>query len=185
MSVSGQEFTLYSGSAAGTESCFGELAEQYNLGEVNFTFEGHSDCRTRGLKVLTPYELMKGDVSLTYLGKLMNRTYKDTPLFRNVLRSIWHQINNGQQVFVVGWINEDQTVKGGTGWGAEFAKLCNKPLYVFDQEKGQWLEWAETAFVSCETPPRITQKDFTGTGTRQLDDAGRQAIEALFKRSFA
>ena len=29
----------------------------------------------------------------------------------------------------------DDTVKGGTGWGAEFAKLCNKPLFVFDQDK--------------------------------------------------
>ena len=28
-----------------------------------------------------------------------------------------------------------QTVRGGTGWGAEFAKLCNKPLFVFDQAK--------------------------------------------------
>ena len=32
-------------------------------------------------------------------------------------------------------------MRGGTGWGAEFAKLCNKPLYVFDQEKDGWFEW--------------------------------------------
>ena len=34
---------------------------------------------------------------------------------------------------MIGEILDDRTVKGGTGWGAEFAKLCNKPLYLFDQ----------------------------------------------------
>ena len=33
------------------------------------------------------------------------------------------------------------TVKGGTGWGAEFAKLCNKPLFVFDQVDDGWRCW--------------------------------------------
>jgi hypothetical protein len=65
----------------------------------------------------------------------MNRTFTDTPLFRKVLQSIWHQVNNGQEIYVVGQILEDGTVKGGTGWGAEFMKLCNKPLYVFDRKK--------------------------------------------------
>ena len=32
-------------------------------------------------------------------------------------------------------------MRGGTGWGAEFAKLCNKPLYVFDQDRDGWSRW--------------------------------------------
>ena len=182
--MSRQDYTLYSGAASGAEASFGEAAERWELHEVNFSFDGHKDSRTRGLKVLHKNELMTGDVSLAYVGKLMNRTYKDTPLFRNVLRSIWHQVNSGQQIFVVGWINDDGTVKGGTGWGAEFAKLCNKPLYVYDQSQSAWLHWQETEFRLCETPPTITEKHFTGTGTRTLDDGGRQAIVDLFQRSF-
>ena len=183
--MSTHEFTLHSGAASGAESYFGEMAERCGLAEVNYTFEGHKDHRTRGLKVLNRVQLMAGDVSLAYVGKLMNRTYKDTPLFRNVLRSIWHQVNTGQQIFVVGWINEDETVKGGTGWGAEFAKLCNKPLYVFDQDKACWFEWKDTTFVRRDTPPVITESHFTGTGTRLLDDGGRQAIKELFEQSFS
>ena len=182
--MSTEDYTLYSGAVSGAEACFGENAERWSIAEVNFTFEGHQDARTRGLKVLSPNELMTGDVSLAYVGKMMNRTYKDTPLVRNVLRSIWHQINRGQQIFVVGWINEDGTVKGGTGWGAEFAKLCNKPLYVYDQSLKVWMWWNGGAFEPCEHPPRITEKDFTGTGTRLLEDSGRQAIAELFARSF-
>lgn len=75
--------------------------------------------------------------------------------FEKVLQSIWHQINSAEEVFVVGTIQEDKTVKGGTGWGAEFAKLCNKPLYVFDQEKKNWFQWVSDNWE--ETEPRITK----------------------------
>ena len=183
--MSNQDYTLHSGGAPGAEALFGENAERWGVQEVNFSFEGHTTIRERGLKLLNGKELMTGDVSLAYVGKLMNREYRDTPFFRNVLRSIWHQVNDGQQIFVVGTINDDGTVKGGTGWGAEFAKLCNKPLYVFEQSVGAWMHWRDSAFHRCETPPSITEKDFTGTGTRQLEDNGKQAITELFARSFS
>ena len=57
-------------------------------------------------------ELNHGDVSLAYVSKLMHRKYRDTPLFKKVLQGIWHQVNSGQEVYVVGRILEDDTVKG-------------------------------------------------------------------------
>ena len=58
------------------------------------------------------------------------------------------------------------TVRGGTGWGAEFAKLCNKPLFVFDQEKDGWFEWAGGDWKGRgKDTPTITHPHFTGTGT--------------------
>ena len=113
----------------------------------------------------------------------MNREYRDTPLFRKVLQSIWHQVNSGQEIYVVGKILADDTVKGGTGWGAEFAKLCNKPLLVFDQDKGAWFRWEGTAFKVVKDPV-IGHAQFAGTGTRFLNPAGKKAIDELFARSF-
>jgi len=133
--------------------------------------------------VLTQKELQQGDVSLAYVSRLMHRRYKDTPLFKRVLQSIWHQVNNGQEIYVVGKILEDDTVKGGTGWGAEFAKLCNKPLFVFDQSRDGWSRWAGDRWAP-HAGPTITHPRFTGTGTRFLEANGRQAIEELFARSF-
>jgi hypothetical protein len=130
------ECVLFSGAANGAESEFGAAAERRGIDEVNFTFEGHNDARSRGIRVLTHEELKHGDVSLAYVSNLMHRRYPDTPLFKKVLQSIWHQVNSGQEIYVIGKILDDGTVKGGTGWGAEFAKLCNKPLYVFDQGQG-------------------------------------------------
>jgi hypothetical protein len=178
-----EECVLFSGAANGAEAAFGSAAERYGIDEVNFTFDEHNDARKRGIRVLTHEELRHGDVSLAYVAKLMKRQYQDTPLFRKVLQSIWHQVNNGQEIYVVGQVLPDGTVKGGTGWGAEFAKLCNKPLFVFDQDRNCWNRWTGDAWV-VDKEPVISHPHFTGTGTRFLADSGLQAIDALFARSF-
>ena len=178
-----EDCILFSGAAQGAEAAFGAAAERHGIDEVNFTFEGHGDARSRGIRVLTHAELKNGDVSLSYVSRLMHREFRDTPLFRKVLQTIWHQVNNGQEIYVVGQILDDGTVKGGTGWGAEFAKLCNKALFVFDQEKASWFRWDVSAWRAAQDPV-IAHPRFTGTGTRFLNDAGRRAIDELFARTF-
>jgi hypothetical protein len=178
-----EDCILFSGAAGGAEAEFGAAAERHGIEEVNFTFDGHNDARRRGIRVLTQAELKHGDVSLAYVSKLMHRPYPDTPLFKKVLQSIWHQVNSGQEIYVVGKILDDGTVKGGTGWGAEFAKLCNKPLFVFDQDRDGWFRWTGDAFEKAGAPV-IAHPHFTGTGTRFLADNGKRAIEGLFARSF-
>lgn len=178
-----KECILYSGGARGTETCFGEAAEKYGLQEVNYSFEGHKVDRTRGVRVLTSEELALKDVSLSYVSRLMNRNYSTAPLFRKVLQSICWQVSSGHEVFVVGEILADGTVTGGTGWGAEFAKICNKPLFVFDQIQGGWFHWNKEAWEEA-VDPVITHRHFTATGTRFIDESGVEAIEALFKRTF-
>lgn len=183
MTLYPRDCILFSGGANGAESEFGANAERLGIDEVNFTFEGHQIARHRGIRVLNHEELQKGDVSLGYISRLLHRTYTETPTFRKILQSIWYQINEGQEVYVVGKIQEDGTVKGGTGWGAEFAKLCNKPLFVFDQGKEGWFHWQEERWVPIEAPV-IRHPHFTGTGTRLLEEKGRRAIAGLFDRSF-
>ena len=176
-----EDCILFSGAANGAEAAFGEAAERHGIAEVNFTFEGHQDARRRGLRVLAPSELKRGDVSLSYVSRLMNRRFSEQPLFKKVLQSIWHQVNAGQEIYVVGRILPDGTVKGGTGWGAEFAKLCNKPLFVFDQPQEAWSRWTGTAWEKTDEP-LIQHPHFTGTGTRFLEESGRQAIASLIAR---
>ena len=177
---------LFSGGAPGAEAEFGACAERHGVEEVNFTFDGHKIARSRGVRVLNHEELLAGDVSMDYVSRLMNRRYTDSPTLRRVLQTLWYQVNNGQEIYVIGTIQEDRTVRGGTGWGAEFAKLCNKPLFVFDQERDRWFRWTGTSWEPQETgdPPVITHPHFTGTGTRTLKDNSKAAIEALFTRSF-
>jgi len=182
-----EECILFSGGIKGAEEEFGATAERFGIEEVNFSFDGHAIVRQRGLRMLNHNELKNGDVSLEYISKLMNRSYPKTPTFRKILQSIWYQINNGQEIYVIGEILEDKTVKGGTGWGAEFAKLCNKPLYVFDQKRDGWFVWSNLNWMACQAgeEPVIGHVHFTGTGTRYLGQNGKKAIADLFARSFA
>ena len=84
---------------------------------------------------------------------------------------------------MVGEILDDDTVKGGTGWGAELAKHLRKPLHVYDQTKNHWVRWHGNGWTQVEAP-RIRRTRFTGSGTRFLSDAAKKAIENLFERSF-
>ena len=180
------ECILFSGGAAGAEAAFGASAERHGVEEVNFTFDGHPVERQRGLRVLNHEELQAGDVSLAYVSRLMHRRYSDAPTIRKVLQTLWYQVNSGQEIYVIGAILDDGTVRGGTGWGAEFAKLCNKPLHAFDQEKNGWFTWTGEDWDkrSSSNGPLISHVHFTGTGTRSLRANGARAIDELFSRSF-
>lgn len=178
------EYTLFSGGAPGTEAEFGRMAEKYGLQEVTFTFEGHKVEHARGLRFLTAEELKRKDVSLSYVSKLLNRTFTNAPLMRSILQTIMYQVDSANEIYVIGTIMDDNTVKGGTGWGTEFAKICNKPLYTYDQNRNSWHTWTDGKWERCETPA-ITHKHFCGTGTRFLEANGKQAIADLFAKSFA
>jgi len=176
------QITLYSGGHKGAESEFGKLAERWGIQEVNFSFEGHGTERTRGVRVLGTKELDKGDVSMEIVSTRMRRNYSKADKIRKVIQTIFHMVNNGYHVIAIGWIQPDNTVKGGTGWGVELAKLFNRPISVYDQERKAWFSWQDNGWVA-ETPV-IADKTFVGTGTRNLTDDGRRAIYDLFKSSF-
>ncbi len=177
-----KDVTLYSGGARGAEEAFGRGAEAHGVAEVNFTFEGHHIQRTRGSRALGPDDLAQGDVSMAEVSKRLGRDYSTRPWMRQILQSIWHQVNRGYQVFVVGVIQDDGTVRGGTGWAVELAKLWNRPLHVYDQDRAAWFTWRDGGWH--EDTPLITHPTVCGTGTRNLNDAGRRAVVSLFARSF-
>jgi hypothetical protein len=175
--------TLYSGGAKGSEAAFGEAAARWGVTEVGFTFDGHLQERSEGRYVLSPAELAAGDVSLQYVSKRLHRTYDDQGgLIRGVLQTLWHMVSRSQQVFVVGAIQPDGTVRGGTGWSVELARTWSRDLWVFDTERDAWHRWDGNRWVVGV--PVIRSVHFTGTGTRKLPPSGREAIDELFERSF-
>lgn len=182
-SLPAEKVTLYSGGAKGAEAAFGEAAERHGVREVSFTFEGHRQARTVGSVELSSRELEAGDVSLVYVSRRLHRTYNQHGLIRRVLQTLWHMVSRAQQIFVIGVIQDDKTVVGGTGWSVELARMWNKDLWVYDQDKHAWFHWQGDDWV--EGTPTIHGSQICGTGTRYLDDEGLAAIEALFARSFA
>jgi hypothetical protein len=179
-----RRFKMYSGGSKGAEAAFGACAERWGVAEVNYSFDGHRFLeRGRGVVVLGEDDLKKGDFSLVYASKRLNRVLSDIPLVRNVLQTIWHQVSGANQVFVIGAIQADGTVRGGTGWGAELCRLWKKPLFVFDQSKHAWFRWSGTVWEIASSPV-IHSESFAGLGTQNLTEEGRAAVEELFVRSF-
>jgi hypothetical protein len=173
---------LHSGGHKGAEAEFGSCAEAWGLEEVTYSFPGHVMERSRGVVELTEAQLAQGDVSMEIVSRRMSRTYHRPGRIRRVIQSLFHIVNEAYHVFVVGWIQPDGTVKGGTGWAVELAKLFNRPVSVFDQDDERWHTWQDGRWLPSE--PLIPGRPFAGTGTRNLTDAGRRAIADLFERSF-
>lgn len=174
--------TLYSGGLKGAETAFGEAAEKWAVNEVNFCYSGQKTNRQKNLVVLKDDELKRGDISMELVSKMMHRSYYETEKIRKVLQVIFHMVNKGHQIFVVGTILEDNTVKGGTGWAVELAKLFNRPLSVYDQAKDNWYSWKQGAWI--KDTPKIEHDTFVGSGTRNLTENGKKAIAQLFQEAF-
>ena len=104
--------TLYSGGHKGAESEFGRLAEAWGIQEVNFSFEGHTVERSRGVRELTADELDKGNVSMEIVSARMGRKFAQANKIRKVIQTIFHMVNSGYHVIAVGWIQTDDTEIG-------------------------------------------------------------------------
>jgi hypothetical protein len=177
-----KKVTIYTGGHRGTEEYFGQSAEKWGMKEVTFNFEGHEISRDRGLIMLSGEELALGAVGPEIIQKRMERPFAKTAMMQKVFQILFHIVNSGYQVFAVGWLLNNGTVKGGTGWGVELAKLFNRPVHLFEQDRKEWVSWVNNEWVTED--PTICHKTCAVTGTRYLSDEGRQAVDELFERSF-
>jgi hypothetical protein len=179
-----RRFRLFSGGAKGAESEFGKCCELWGVTETHFSFDGHPFLeRERGVRILDEDDLKKGDFSLVYASHRLGRPLSRIPNIKRILQTAWHQISAANEVFVIGALQDDGTVRGGTGWGAELARLWSKPVRVFDQQKGAWFRWDATLWRE-DPEPRIERVAFAGLGTTKITPEGRDAVRALFERSF-
>ena len=175
---------MFSGAAAGAEAEFGASAERHGIEEVNFTFDGHNGARGGGHSRAEPRRAAgRRREPRACKSRLMNRRYTDSPTLRRILQTLWYQVNNGQEIYVVGVILDDGHASGGTGWGAEFAK-CVTSRSTSSTRRRMAGSWTQRDWKSLNETPRITHPHFTGTGTRNIQENGKRAIEDLFTKSF-
>jgi hypothetical protein len=172
---------LLHGGHRGAESEFGRAAEEWGLRETTLSFEGHKVERAHNVDFLSTEELAKGRVSLEFVFQRSGRRFVRGKGLRAVFKMMFQLVTRSEELFAIGWIQPDDTVRGGTGWGVELARVFNRPVHVFDQEREGWFSWEATTWVSSE--PLLHAGTFAATGTRNLTESGKQAIRALFERS--
>ena len=172
---------LTHGGHKGAEAEFGRVAAQWKIPETTISYDGHEMEFSMNIDNLSDEQLEKGHVSMDFVFQTLGRRFAHTQKIRRVIYSMFHVVTRGDALFVVGWLQSDNHVKGGTGWGVELAKFFNREVHVFDQERDAWFTWSGGAWESSE--PTLPDRPFSATGTRALTDAGRKAIADLFERS--
>ena len=53
----------------------------------------------------------------------MNRRYTDSPTLRRILQTLWYQVNNGQEIYVVGVILDDGHAQRRNGLGGRIRQV--------------------------------------------------------------
>jgi hypothetical protein len=172
---------LFHGGHRGTESEFGAAAEKWGVSETTLSFEEHRMERAKNVEVLDDETLRQGRVSMEFVFQTLGRRFATGKGLRRVIKSMFHVVTRSDELFAVGWIVEDDHVKGGTGWGVELAKFFNRKVHIFDQDKERWFSWIDRKWEPSD--PELPSSAFSATGTRNLSAAGKEAIEDLFARS--
>ena len=182
-------YSLASGDAVGSDAAWTSAAREVGIKNTrNFSTKSY-DALSEEEKKEADSEYLKAATELSRPA-LSNTTYKGKLVRRN-----WLQVKNADAIFAIGSIvnslergrsglnySKHAVVDGGTGYAVQMAINNNKPVHVFDQDKGKWFTWKDGNFV--EEPSPVLTKRFAGIGTRQINDSGKAAIKEIFSRTF-
>lgn len=182
-------YSLASGDAVGSDAAWTSAAREVGIKNTrNFSTKSY-DALSEEEKKEADSEYLKAATELNRPA-LSSTTYKGKLVRRN-----WLQVKNSDAIFAIGSIvnslergrsglnySKHAVVDGGTGYAVQMAINNNKPVHVFDQDKGKWFTWKDGNFV--EEPSPVLTKRFAGIGTRQINDSGKAAIKEIFSRTF-
>lgn len=188
----------YSGDAEGADKYWAERGYEYGLGkQIDFTPDSY-DQSSEELKEETEQayktavaRLGRKELAADFpAGKLVRRDYMQVK-YSDAVFAVSEIILPGEKGKAVKGKRYENTTKkaivdGGTGYAVQMAIDLGKPVYVFHQgtladntTKVGWYEWNDTEFEPMDAPA-LTQR-YAGVGSRQLNDAGKKAIEDVYK----
>ena len=193
------EFVNHSGGAPGSDTVWGQIAEEYGIPSRHYYHGEISSANAPlGNTQITEQDYEEGKTKAAQAAKrnwgYQYQTMKDDRLVRN-----WSQVKYADEIFAIGQIVQpgekafpnqpndtrvavNPMVAGGTGYAVGMAINEGKPVHVFDQIKNKWYIWNGENFVEEDTP--TLSKNFAGIGTRQINESGKQAIRNVFNKTF-
>lgn len=184
------DFTNYSGGAVGGDTVWASIGKEYNIGkQVNYRPEDIGRLtQAQKEEVETAYQQAvtslgrKAISSTTFAGGLVRRDYLQAKA-ADAIFAISALVKPGEKD-KKGYVNKtnETVVEGGTGYAVQMAINLGKPVYVFDQNNQIWTMYKNGSWVSIETP--VLTPKFAGIGTREINEAGKQAIKDVYKKTF-
>jgi hypothetical protein len=195
--VDAATYTNYSGAAEGSDKEWANVGKEFGIGkQVDYTpqtLQKLSEAQRKEIE--DAYQQAVQDLGRKSLQYNWSSPQKED-YSGGLVRRDYLQAKAADSVFAIGTIvnpgdknkagyaikSKTQSVDGGTGYAVQMAINLGKPVYVFDQVKKAWYEWNGSIFVQTFTPT-LTPK-FAGVGTRELSEAGKQAIRDVYANTF-
>jgi hypothetical protein len=195
------EYTNHSGGALGSDTQWDVIGKEFGMVNNQHYYTGvisEKNAPLGNVDITDKPIAIEGakkvaDAAREMWGYKYN-TMKDQRLIRN-----WAQVANSDAVFAIGtlgkegdiWKGDEKSaeprkllkfaVQGGTGYAVEMAIQAGKPVYVFDQVRNQWYKNIKGQWSKSEVP--TLTKNFAGIGTREINEAGKQAIRDVYKNT--
>lgn len=172
----------FSGGAVGSDTAFYLAARAAGHKVVQYHFDERNSGKP-GFHILSDRQLEAARSFLKKANETLGRTVPKDGYVYNLLARNWYQVRDSNRVFAVGRIS-DGNILGGTAWAVQMFIDSNlsPSVFFFDQYAETWFQWENSGWMETKSVPRPGGY-YTGIGTRDLNEAGEEAIRALYRRS--
>lgn len=176
----GENHSMFSGEAEGSDLYWRGIANQYGIKGKDFTTNNIDKVNREE----ATDKVIQANKTLNRVFPVQpnkERTQKQSNYINNLILRDWLQVKNADTIIAIGRL-KNGIVEGGTGWAVQMAINEGKPVYVFSQNSGKWYKNINGKWESSDVP--TLTPNFAGIGTRELNDAGKQAIVDVFTKTF-
>lgn len=179
-----------SGGAKGADAQWGMTAGSAGHGVIHWSYEKHKVWAPEQEVVrLTQDQLNVADDALHRANKALGRTVPTwKPWLCNLLRRNYYQVKWTGSVYAVSTFDDKGLVSGGTAWAIQMyldrfihdgEPMENCQAYVYDQDQESWFKWWFGSWMKMSEQPPVPEGIWTGIGTRELNQSGKNAIRTL------
>jgi len=186
----------HSGGAEGSDTAWEKIGEKFGVKTKAYSYK--TKVHTSPNKVeISDEDYKEGISEVNKANKFLNRY--GIHKYMNLLARNWAQVKYSKQVFAIGTIikpgeknskgyynkGKYDIVDGGTGYAVQMGINNEREVFVFDQVRDKWFRWSYSTlqFVEIKDIPVITNNDFAGIGTRELEPNGLKAIRDIYEKS--
>ena len=186
----------HSGGAEGSDTAWEKIGEKFGVKTKAYSYK--TKVHTSPNKVeISDEDYKEGISEVNKANKFLNRY--GIHKYMNLLARNWAQVKYSKQVFAIGTIikpgeknskgyynkGKYDIVDGGTGYAVQMGINNEREVFVFDQVRDKWFRWSYSTlqFVEIKDTPVITNNDFAGIGTRELEPNGLKAILDIYEKS--
>jgi len=189
--------TCHSGGAVGSDTVWEEVGEEFGVKTKAYSYRTKYH-ESKNKVEISDQDYEQGVVEITKANKTLGRF--GIHKYMSLLARNWAQVKYSKQVFAIGTIikageksvkgyknnSKNDVVDGGTGYAVMMAINQENDVYVFDQTKDKWFRWSYNAlrFMETKEVPSITEQDFAGIGTREIQPNGIKAIRDVYEKTF-